>query len=170
MSINGIHVVITGPMGVGKSTVADGLAAALERAHRDSDRDLEVLFGRSGAQLAVEAGIDELHRLESSVLLGALVQDRPLVISAAAWVVEDERCREAMDRRARTVVLTAPVDELLARIPTGDHRRAMDRSELEALMDRRRSAFEAVADLTLEATVSPADLVTQILDTWRSGA
>ena len=59
-----IHVVVTGLMGVGKSTVADAVAAALGRRHRDSDDDLHRLFTQTGAQLAADHGVEELHRLE----------------------------------------------------------------------------------------------------------
>jgi shikimate kinase len=157
------HLVITGLMGVGKSTVATAVSRALGRAVRDSDVDIETLFGRTGRAIAADEGVDELHRLESAVLLGALASDQPLVISAAAWVVEDVRCREALARRARVVVLKAPTDEVLRRIAAGDHRRAMDRRELEALAVRRRPLFDLVADTTVDAVGPVEDVAAEIL-------
>ena len=158
------HVVVTGAMGVGKTTTAEALARRLARPRRDSDDDIEALFGVSGAELAARVGVDELHRLESAVLLGALADERPSIIAAAGWVVEDPRCREALARRATAVVLDAPAEALAARISTGDHRRPMDRSELESLLARREPLFDAVADLRLDATSPTPDLVTAILD------
>ncbi|MEM9892184.1 MAG: shikimate kinase [Actinomycetota bacterium] len=153
-------VVVTGPMGAGKSTVATAVADALGVPHRDSDHDLEALTGKPGVQLAAEHDVAVLHRLEAAVLLGALADDRPTVVSAAASVVEDEWCRMALAARATTVVLTAPVDELLRRAATGEHRRPMTAEELTALMARRQPLFDAVADLTIDAR-QPADEVAE---------
>lgn len=157
------HIVVVGPMGVGKSTTANAVAKSMGREHRDSDEDLQRLFGRSGREIAREDGVGELHRLESAMLLGALACPSALVISAAAWVVEDEACRAALAARACVVVLQASAQELLERMPAGDHRRSMSRSELDTLMVRRAPWFEQVADLTLDALLPTTELVEQIL-------
>lgn len=146
------HLVVTGLMGVGKSTTARAVAEATGRPWHDSDRDIETLFGLTGAELTDAHDLDELHRMEAAVLLGRLAADTPAVISAAGWIVEDPRCRDALARRARVVVLEAPAAEILRRIDTGDHRREMSEDELHALAERRAPLFAAVADLTLDAT------------------
>ena len=160
----GPHVVITGLMGAGKSTAAAAVAIALGRPVRDSDVDLHALFGRSGAELAAEHGVDELHRLEAAVLLGALAGDEPTVISAAGWVVEDPGCRRALARTAVTVVLSVPVDELVRRIRTGSHRRPVDRSELAGQAAHRGVLFDEVADVVIDAATAPDEVVRQVLD------
>lgn len=157
------HIVVTGLMGVGKSTIARGLAQSLDLTYRDSDDDLQQLFAVSGAELVRRHGVDELHRLEAAVLLGALAAADPAVISAAAWVVEDPRCREALARRATTIVLDAPLDVVAARIASGHHRRPMDRSELEQLALRRAPLFETVADVTADAIDDPDVVVSKII-------
>lgn len=157
------HLVVVGLMGVGKSTTAEAVAQAAGVAVYDSDVDIDTLFAQTGGDLATEHGIDELHRIESAVLLGRLVSDEPSVISAAAWIVEDQRCCQALARRARVVVLNAPIDEILRRMATGAHRRSMDQAELTTLAARRAPLFSAVADLELDATKSTAELVTEIL-------
>ncbi|MEM7340853.1 MAG: shikimate kinase [Actinomycetota bacterium] len=158
------HVVITGPMGVGKSTVAARLAAALGWPERDSDRDIERVFGVSGAVLAAEADVAQLHALEAAVLLGALAAPGPLVISAAASVVDNPWCRRAIPRRSRLVVLDAPVDVVLSRIPAGRHRRSIDAEDLEALIDRRRPHLDDLADLTVDATATIDAVVSEVLE------
>ncbi len=166
------HVVITGLMGVGKSTAGRALAAELGVAHRDSDDDIRRLFGLSGVELAERHGVDELHRIESALLLGALASEQPTVVSAAAWVVEDPRCRAAMARRATVVVLEATITHLVERIATGAHRRPMDRQELELVAARRAPLFDEVADISIDADrpaeVVAADLSRQIAATRAS--
>jgi shikimate kinase len=158
------HLVVLGLMGIGKSTTAQAMARARGVAWYDSDTDLEATFGKTGGELADELGLDELHRLESAVLLGRLADVEPAVISAAAAIVEDPRCREALAHRARVVVLNAPVDEILRRMATGSHRRVMPKNELVALAERRAPLFAAVSDLDLDATQPTSDLVTAIVD------
>lgn len=158
------HLIVLGLMGVGKSTTAEALARARGFPCHDSDTDLEVTFGKTGGQLADELGLDELHRLESAVLLGRLADTEPAVISAAAATVEDPRCREALGHRARVIVLHAPVDEISRRMATGSHRRVMPEHELVALAERRAPLFAAVSDLDLDAALPTEDLVAAIVD------
>ena len=158
------HLVITGAMGVGKSTTAQAVVAQTGLTWRDSDADLERLFGVTGSVLADRHGVDELHRLEAAVLLGALASAEPTVISCAASIVEDVRCREALRRRARVVVLEAPVDVVADRIVRGLHRRPMDRNEYLALQARRGPMFASIADLRLETTQPPNALAATIVD------
>ncbi len=159
---------VTGLMGAGKTTLAHGLGQALGRPVRDSDGDIEALFGVTGRAIAATDGVDALHRLEEAVLLGALAESTPTIIAAAAWVVEDEWCRRALARRAWVVVLDADVDRLLDRFAPDDHRRAMERTELAALADRRRPLFETVADLILDGGTEPAVVLALALDGYRS--
>ncbi|MDH3755764.1 MAG: hypothetical protein OEU32_18030, partial [Acidimicrobiia bacterium] len=125
--------------------------------------DIDTLVGVSGGTIAADLGVDELHRLEAAVLLGALAAEEPSVIAAAASVVDDPLCRDILGRRSIVVVLRAGVDELMARIPTGDHRRSMPRDELVALATRREPLFSAIADVSLDASLPTVELVSAIL-------
>lgn len=159
------HLVITGPMGVGKTTLAGLLAETLDRPVRDSDADIETLFGRPGRDIAAVEGVDALHDLEAAVLFGALAGSEPSVIGAAGWVVEDQRCRAALARRATVLVLELGVDELIARLAAvrDEHRRPMDAAEVRALAARRRPLYEEVADHRLDAAKHPAELAAEVV-------
>ena len=149
-------------MGVGKSTTGDALAAELGWDHADSDRDIEMLTGRSGADIAAEHGVPRLHQIEAAVLLGALARPAPCVVSAAASTVEDAIVRDALARRAFVARLLAPAEDVLARQLDGGHRRPMSREEYDELAERREPFFEAVEDLRLDATQPTAALVDAI--------
>ncbi len=146
-------IVITGPMGIGKTTLGVEVAARLFRRYRDSDADIVRLYGRPGGDIADEHGVAYLHEIERAVLLGALADPEPTVISAAASVVESPAVRRALHHRAYVIVLEAPIDLVLARqaADTSGHRRSMGRAELLALSDRRGPLFSEVADLRLDA-------------------
>ena len=157
------HLVVTGLMGVGKTTTAEALAATLGCDAYDSDDDIQRLFGRTGADLAASVGVPELHRMEAAVLLGRLASETPSVIAAAASVVEDERCREVLHRRARVIVLHASLDQIARRVKTGRHRRPMAGAEMAELAARRAPLFADVATLELDAALPTDELVAAAL-------
>lgn len=157
--MNDRHIVVTGLMGVGKSTLGHALADEIGLPYVDSDEDIEALLGRSGRELAADSGVEALHEIEAAVLLGALARGTPHVITAAASVVENPLVVEALRRTAFVVRLHLSIEKTLERQAAGDHRRPMERVELEALADRREPMFAAVEDLDLDASMQPDELV-----------
>jgi shikimate kinase len=160
------HIVLVGLMGSGKTTVGAALAAALGVPHRDSDTDIERETGMTGRQHALRDGIEVLHALESRHLLDALDQPGASVISTAASIVDDPACRQALRDPAHLVVwLDASPVALAARLQPDDHRPAIgpDMAEvLERQAVERTPALREVADLTLDATRPPGELVEAI--------
>jgi shikimate kinase len=157
------HLVVSGMMGVGKTTTARAVAALLGLIHGESDEDIERLFDRTGFDIAESDGVDALHSFEESVLLGALAHTEPLVISAAGWIVENADCRAALENRAFTILLKAPLDVLAERIATGTHRRHISMPDLEELATKRAPLFDAVADATFDARQPTDVLATEIV-------
>jgi len=161
------HIVITGAMGVGKTTLARQLAGRLNRPWRDSDADIQSLLGISGAELAVEQSVEALHELERAVLLGALVDSTPLVIAAAASVVDNGIVRTALKRRAVVVGLAAPTSVIIERQRSGDHRRSMTPSDIDILQARRAEFRLEVEDLRLDAQAAPSSLADSVVEWLR---
>jgi shikimate kinase len=160
---------VVGLVAAGKSTLATALAEELARDHVDSDDQVRAITGMAGAAIAVRDGVEELHRLEAAVLLGALSLERPLVVSAAASTVESARCRAGLRRRAVVVWLDVTVDVALARTEDGDHRRPIARDELARLRARRRNSFEDLADVRVDAALPTGAQLERVVTVLPSG-
>src|ERR671918_1711140 len=135
----GAHIVITGAMGVGKTTVGRLLAGELGVAFFDSDAVLEERTGELGFAIAAREGVQRLHELELEVFLDTCRHPKAAVIASAASVVDHEAGREALANHF-TVWLTAGGDVLAERRASGEHRRVIDVSE-QLELDQTRAPF-----------------------------
>lgn len=141
-------------MGAGKTSVGREVARRLGWALSDSDEEIQAATGRTVQELAEERGVDAMHALESEHLLSALRRDQPSVVCAAASVVDNTKCREALTSpTALGVWLRADPRTLAARFPSSRHRPAYgdDPGEFLARQSAARSAlFEAVSRATID--------------------
>ncbi|MGB0113141.1 MAG: shikimate kinase [Ilumatobacteraceae bacterium] len=143
-------IVVVGMMGAGKTTLGRALAAHFDVACLDSDDTVMAEFGASGRELVVTHGIEWLHAVEARTLQRHLDAESPVVITAAASTIESAACRALLRERATVCWVDVPVDELVGRLGRPDHRRTMDRSELERRDSVRHPLFAAAADIRLD--------------------
>jgi shikimate kinase len=162
----GRHLVVVGSMAVGKSTVGSLLAERLGRPFHDSDDDLQTSAGQTGRELAATKGVATLHRWEASHLLDALALPEPAVIAAAASVVDDPHCVEALSARFVAWLRARPETEL-RRLAGDHHRRSLGDNPvavLGALLDQRAPLYAAVADIIVDVDdVAPQPIADAIL-------
>jgi shikimate kinase len=155
------HIVIVGAMGSGKTTLARGLARALGWEVFDSDLSIAERTGRIGREIAERDGVDVLHRLEADVLLDSLANPDPVVVAAAASVIEEPEVREAMED-TYCVWVTADPDILAERSARGRHRRAVASHED---LGHRDVLFGEAADLVVDTGVlSEAESLRRVLE------
>ncbi len=164
------RIVLIGPRGSGKSTVALLLAAALRWEAIDADAELEARAGCSIRDLFEVEGEQGFRRREMEVLAD-LCQRRKLVIATGGGVVLREDNRERL-KTSRVIWLKADADTLWGRISsdssTLERRPALTgadgKREVELLLQQRQPLYRACADLALDTTNrSPEEIVQTIL-------
>lgn len=146
------HVVVLGLMGAGKTGTGGRVAERLGRPFVDGDEVLEARDGRTAAEITHDEGIEALHRAEAEILLHALADETPAVISPAASTIEDDECRAAMAERAIVAWLAADPAWLAERAAEKAHRPLVGTGDDLALFQLQRAVREPLI-LPLAAVV-----------------
>lgn len=130
--MSGPLVVLVGPMGVGKSTVGELLAARLGTTYRDTDADVVAAAGKPIAEIFYDEGEEHFRALERRAVEAA-VAGHTGVLSLGGGAVLDAATRELLAGRP-VAYLSMDVDEAVRRVGLGAAR------PLLAVNPRRRVA------------------------------
>lgn len=158
------HIVVTGAMGVGKTTIGRMLAWELDLSFLDSDEMLEARTGgENAAEIATRNGVERLHELELEVFLDMCEVADESVLAPASSVVDHPRGRSALSEQ-KTVWLTAPDNVIALRQGSGDHRRPIDARARAELRARRVPHLEAVSAMQVDTgSATPTEVVAEIV-------
>lgn len=143
------RVVLVGPMGSGKSTVAEVLATRLGVTARDTDTDAEVLAGTSVQEIFVNSGEATFRALEKQAVADALASHDG-VLSLGGGAVLDPDTRDLLAEHT-VVFLRVSMPEAVRRIGMAESRPLLNqavggiRARFKALLDERTPIYEAVA-------------------------
>jgi shikimate kinase len=143
-------VVLVGPPGAGKSTVAQRIADLLEVTFRDTDHDIEAMQGTSVQEIFVDHGEARFRELEEQAVATALVEhDGVLALGGGAVLSEATR---ALLAEHRVLFLDVGLAAAVSRVGMNGNRPLLlgnVRSQLKGLMDRRRPLYDEVATFTI---------------------
>ena len=144
-------VVLVGPPGAGKSSVARELGALLGAGVRDTDADVEATAGKSITDVFVEDGEPAFRAMERAAVLRALTEhDGVLALGGGAVLDADVRAALTAHRAAGGLVVFLDVSLTAAAPRVGFNRSrplllGNPRARWQALMDARRPVYEAVS-------------------------
>lgn len=162
--VRGPRAVLVGPMGAGKTTVGELLAATWGVALRDTDRDVEEAEGRPVSDIFVDSGEEYFRVRERETVLAALAAHEG-VLSLGGGAVLDPDTRDALTAHP-VVFLRVGLAEAVKRVGLGTGRPLLlgnVRSRVKALLDERLPVYLAVADVVVDTDgKTPEQVVTAI--------
>ena len=170
-SIGVTNLVLVGPMGSGKSSVARELAGRTGRRWEDTDRLIVAQAGVSIAAIFAAHGEAHFRELETAAL-GSLTTRTGLVIATGGGIVVREENRTLLQKLGVVVWLTAREEVLFERVSRNRRRpllhTADPRATLRDLLARREALYQACAHLTVDTSDEPhARVVDTILTAAR---
>jgi shikimate kinase len=154
------RLVLVGPPGSGKTTVARLAAERLGIAWRDTDDDVETAAGQSISDIFVDHGEAKFRALESAAVAAAL-EEHDGVLAVGGGAVLDENTRRLLGTQ-HVVFLDVGIADAAPRIGFNRDRPLLlgnPRAQWIRLMEARRAHYEEVATHTVDTAGRTADTV-----------
>nr|WSW70353.1 3-dehydroquinate synthase [Streptomyces sp. NBC_00995] len=163
---SGPLIVLVGPMGVGKSTVGELLAARLGTGYRDTDADVVAKAGKPIPEIFYDEGEEHFRELERQAVRAA-VAEHGGVLSLGGGAVLDEATRTLLADHA-VVYLSMDVDEAVKRVGLNTARPLLavnPRRQWRELMEARRHLYTEVARVVVATDErTPEEVAQAVLD------
>jgi len=162
----GPRVVLVGPMGAGKTTVGELLAARWGVQVRDTDADIVAAQGKEISEIFVDDGEAAFRALEREAVARALAEHDG-VLSLGGGAVLDPGTRDLL--AGHTVVfLNVGLTDAVKRVGLGTSRPLLMgnvRGRIKALLDERTPVYISVATFTVDTDGrTPDEVADQVAD------
>lgn len=147
----GPAVVLIGPPGSGKTSVARALSSRLELAMRDTDADIESAEGRSVSDIFVQQGEPRFRELEVAAVATALAEHDGVLALGGGAILSDQT-RAALAGRP-VVYLDVSLSEEARRVGLNSARPLLlgnIRATLMKMREEREPLYRSVARWVVE--------------------
>jgi shikimate kinase len=173
------RVVLVGPPGAGKSTVAAALADRWHLELRDTDSDVEAVAGKPISEIFVDDGEPHFRELERDAVARALTEHDGVLALGGGAVLDPATQGALADYRASggiVVFLDVTLAHAAPRVGFNQARPLLvgnPRAQWQALMEARRPVYEEVSTVRVltdgRKPVEVAEIIEDELATLRRG-
>lgn len=162
------NIILTGFMGVGKTSVGTQLAKDLDFVFVDTDQLIEADQNTSITSIFAKYGEPYFREVEEKIIQ-EVTQKEGQVISTGGGAVIRDMNRDAFKRSGFVVCLTASPEKIYERIKHETHRPLLQtpdpKAKIGELLDSR-AKFYAQADLTIDTS---AISITEVIQAIKDG-
>ncbi len=154
------NIILTGFMGVGKTTVGRQLAVQTERRFVDADDLIVERAEMSIAEIFATKGEAAFRALESEVCRD-LATEKGLVIATGGGMLVNPANRALLEKTGLVVCLDAPPEIIRARLDEFDDRPLA--TNWETLFEQRRAAYASIPIHVDTTGKSPGEIAAEII-------
>lgn len=165
------NIVLIGFMGAGKTTGARFLTRRLGCPVVCLDEAIERAEGRSVAEIFRQEGEPYFRAVERRVVEDVARRPGPLIIDSGGAAVLQPANEQTLRTRGLFVYLKVDVETVLQRIPHPESRPLLAgspdvRARVSELLAERATAYERIADFTVDTRGKRVDQVAEEIETW----
>ena len=157
------RIVLMGPPGSGKSSVARALSKRTGKSFLDTDGLVEAKAGKKVSEIFIEEGEIEFRRMENAEVLAALEGDEEIIALGGGSVLDSD-VQVKMASLPCVVFLDVSISNAAPRVGFNRERPLLvgnPRAQWLSLMEARRPIYERLATLTVSTDNKKPDEVAQ---------
>lgn len=160
------RIILIGPMGSGKTTVGQRLAADLSLSFRDTDQMIESQSGRLISDIFIEDGEEDFRALEKIILRTGLLEDETVLSLGGGACISMDAQSALRASGAFIVYLKISLSQVSSRVGFNQGRPLLmgnPRAQWQALMNDRAPIYEGIASYICDVDGKSVDeLVSEI--------
>ena len=164
------HIILIGPPGAGKTSVAKALSKRIGKRFVDTDALVEKKSGKKISEIFLEEGEPRFRELEREAVIEALSGDEEIV-SLGGGAILDESIRKEIATSGQVIFLDVSISNAAPRVGFNRERPLLvgnPRAQWLSLMEKRRPLYEQLATIAISTdNKKPEDVVTEILEKVR---
>ncbi len=149
------NIVLIGPMGAGKSSVARELSRICRRRWVDTDRLVVQQAGAPITEIFAAHGEAHFRQMETAALR-SLAEQRRLIVATGGGIVTEPANPPLLQALGCVVWLTADEEVLYERVARNDRRPLLQttdpRATLHSLLETRRPLYTSCAHVTVDTS------------------
>ena len=157
-----VEIVLIGPPGSGKSSVAKSLAKKTGKRYVDTDKVIEEREGKPITEIFLEDGEEHFRTVESEVVLQTL-QGEDEIVALGGGSILSEVVREDLKKFSPIIYLEVSISNAAPRVGFNRERPLLlgnPRAQWLALMENRRPIYESLATFKVSTDNKKPDQVT----------